>query len=182
MNIPEYHELLVVGAGAAGMAAAAAASDSGIRDLVLIEKDYQPGGRLLREKNKKSGIRIFGTAIGNEAFRDRFLRFLSDYEVPLRCGIELLDIDSDQEGFLLKLEDEEGLPLEMHCRGLILASGNNAALRERLPAFVSELKRESAPIYFQTAGDLIEKCSLADEAAENGAQAGREAAGYLLKR
>lgn len=181
MNIPEYHELVVVGAGAAGLSAAAAASDGGVGDVVLIEKHYQPGGRLLSEKNKQSGSRLFGEALGNEKLLERFLRFLIEYEVPVRCGLELLDIDTDSDGFVLRLEDEQGLPLELHCRGLILSTGDNEAVRESLPEFVAELKKEGAALYFQTAGELIESCELPDEAAENGAQAGREAAEYLLK-
>ncbi len=181
MNIPEFHDLVVIGAGAAGLAAAAAASDGGIKDVVLVEKNYVPGGRLSYEKNAEAGKDTFGEAIGNEEFLNRFLKFLSDYEVPVRCGLELNDIDSDKDGFILALEDEEGLPLQMNCKGLILASGNNKQLRESIPSFIEDLKKEKAPIYFQVCGDLIEMCLLPDEAAKNGAQAGREAAEYLLK-
>lgn len=179
MNIPEYHDLVIIGAGAAGLSAAAAASDGGVKDVVVVEKHYTPGGRLNNEKNEEAGKETFGKSLGNEEFLQRFLNFLSDYEVPIRCGLELNDIDSDKEGFILSLEDEEGLPLEMHCRGLILASGDNDSVRESLPEFVAALKKEKTPLYFQACGDLIELCPSPDEIAKNGAEAGREAADFI---
>ena len=42
----EYHDLIIIGGGPAGLAAAVAAYDAGVRDLLIIERDDRLGGIL----------------------------------------------------------------------------------------------------------------------------------------
>jgi hypothetical protein len=46
MSTPAYHEVIVVGAGVAGLAAAHSLQDLGIEDVVLLEARDRPGGRV----------------------------------------------------------------------------------------------------------------------------------------
>lgn len=44
----EKHDLVIIGTGPAGMAAAAAAYDAGVSDIVMIDREVRPGGILLQ--------------------------------------------------------------------------------------------------------------------------------------
>ena len=57
----EHCELLIIGAGAAGMSAAAAAWESGVRDLVLVDSASAPGGILRQCSHPGFGRAVFGT-------------------------------------------------------------------------------------------------------------------------
>ena len=50
------HDIVIVGGGPAGMAAAVKAYDSGVRDVVIIDREETPGG-ILRQCIHKMCIR-----------------------------------------------------------------------------------------------------------------------------
>ncbi|MBR2703674.1 MAG: NAD(P)-binding protein, partial [Oscillospiraceae bacterium] len=53
-------KLLIVGAGAAGISAAAAAWDAGCRDILLVDRGIRPGGILPQCLHEGFGMADFG--------------------------------------------------------------------------------------------------------------------------
>jgi thioredoxin reductase len=54
------HDLVIIGAGPAGMAAAVSAYDEGIKDVVIIERDVAPGGILQQCIHNGFGLHKLG--------------------------------------------------------------------------------------------------------------------------
>ena len=55
----EHCELLIIGAGAAGVSAAVAAWEAGVRDLLLVDSASAPGGILRQCSHRGFGRTVF---------------------------------------------------------------------------------------------------------------------------
>ncbi len=112
-------ELLIVGAGAAGMAAALSAWEAGCRDILLVDRRDRPGGILPQCLHKGFGLSTFGTELTGPSYAEQLAQRLKETNVRLALGTEVLAIDADKTALL---SDRHGLT-ELHFDRLILASG-----------------------------------------------------------
>jgi NADPH-dependent 2,4-dienoyl-CoA reductase/sulfur reductase-like enzyme len=67
-------DLVVVGGGPAGMAAAISAYESGIKDILLIERDQYLGGILNQCVHTGFGLEYFKEILTGPEYADRFIR------------------------------------------------------------------------------------------------------------
>ena len=72
-------DLVIVGGGPAGMSAAVAAYKSGIRNLLILERDSRLGGILCQCIHNGFGLHRFGSVIGDK--RTRFPRDNSNADI-----------------------------------------------------------------------------------------------------
>ena len=80
-------DLVVVGGGPAGMAAAVAAHENGVKDVLLIERDQYLGGILNQCVHTGFGLGYFKENLTGPEYADRFIRKIggiSGIEVSLR--------------------------------------------------------------------------------------------------
>ena len=80
-------DLVVVGGGPAGMAAAIAAHQHGVKDILLIERDQYLGGLLNQCIHTGFGLEYFKEILTGPEYADRFIRRIrgiSDIEISLR--------------------------------------------------------------------------------------------------
>ena len=56
----ERHELIIVGGGPAGLAAAIAAREAGVSDILILEREQQSGGILNQCIHAGFGLHMFG--------------------------------------------------------------------------------------------------------------------------
>ncbi|MBO6039914.1 MAG: NAD(P)/FAD-dependent oxidoreductase [Oscillospiraceae bacterium] len=112
-------ELLIVGAGAAGITASAAAWEAGCRDILLVDRRDCLGGILPQCLHEGFGLAQFGVELTGPAYADRIARRLEQTGVRLALATELLAIEGDR---IAILSDRSGLT-ELHFERLILASG-----------------------------------------------------------
>ena len=109
----ENYDLIVIGAGPAGLAAAIYAARSGLKSIIL-ERGV-PGGQVQMSpwiENYPGFPRIEGIEL-----MSRMAEHARQY-VEIREGTEVLDITQLEDGFLLKTRDGE-----LSARGVILATG-----------------------------------------------------------
>lgn len=183
-----FADLIVVGSGPAGLAAFAAASDQGLQNILCLEREKLPGGRLRRKDEEEAGREIFHRAIGSAACLKHFLSLLENYELSVSCGCELRETKfskADRERpFSLLVRQDEGKEKHFFCRALILATGEASPPEgPTLLPFLGESPEASSrplPAGLFLAGELCRKCLLPDDAARDGAEAGRRASDYLL--
>ena len=67
-------DLVVVGGGPAGMAAAIAAAECGVKDILLIERDQHLGGLLNQCIHTGFGLDYFKEILTGPEYADRFIK------------------------------------------------------------------------------------------------------------
>ena len=112
-------ELLIVGAGAAGIAAALSAWEAGCRDILLVDRREQPGGILPQCLHEGFGLASYGAELTGPDYTDRITERLANTGVRLVLGTEVLTVRGDKTAVL---SDRSGLT-ELRFERLILASG-----------------------------------------------------------
>ena len=112
-------ELLIVGAGAAGIAAAHSAWEAGCRDILLVDRREQPGGILPQCLHEGFGLASYGAELTGPDYTDRITERLANTDVRLVLGTEVLTVRGDKTAVL---SDRSGLT-ELHFERLILAAG-----------------------------------------------------------
>lgn len=89
---PEPVDLLIIGGGPAGLAAAIAAWDSGCRSILLLERDIRLGGILNQCIHNGFGLHRFGEELTGPEYADRDIAALIEKGIPYRCDTMVLDI------------------------------------------------------------------------------------------
>jgi NADPH-dependent 2,4-dienoyl-CoA reductase/sulfur reductase-like enzyme len=120
-------ELVIVGAGPAGMAAAIAAHEEGVKDILLLERDQYLGGILNQCIHTGFGIEYFKEVLTGPEYAGRFidkLQGLKGIEVQLRSFVVHLAKDK----ILTYLRP--GALETVKARALIMATGCREKTRE----------------------------------------------------
>ncbi len=172
------YDLLVIGAGPAGLSAALSAFDLGIENCLLLEKEAELGGRLIRKKEAAAGSVIFQKMLGSAAYLKHFLKTLSIYDLPTMTGQSVVRIAKDEKGsFALYIN--EGKSPQYLCRKLIFAGG--AESLSCLSDLLSGAEPTDTPLPgLYLVGDCLHRHVLPDYASQAGAACGRKAAAALI--
>ena len=113
-------ELVVIGGGPAGLAAAIEAYDSGIKDIVIIERDRELGGILQQCIHNGFGLHIFGEELTGPEYADRFAVKVKEYGIEFKLDTMVLDISEDKE--ITAVSGSEGV-IKLKAQAVILAMG-----------------------------------------------------------
>ena len=143
-------ELLIVGAGAAGMTAALSAWEAGCRDILLVDRRERSGGILPQCLHEGFGLASYGTELSGPDYAERIAARLARTGVRLALGTEVLAVRGDKTAVL---SDRGGLS-ELRFERLILASG----CRERSIGSLPTAGTRPAGIF--TAGQAQEMMNL----------------------
>ena len=115
----ERTELLIIGAGAAGLSAACAAWDAGCRDIVLADRLSCPGGVLPQCLHEGFGLAAFGKELTGPAYAGRLAERLAQTGVRFLPGREVLAVTKEKTAVL----SGSGGVEEIRFERLILAAG-----------------------------------------------------------
>lgn len=123
----DHRELVVVGGGPAGMAAALAAAESGVRDVLLLERDVHLGGILNQCVHPGFGLVHFAEMLTGPEYAQRFVRMVSDSRaIEVSTGSFVAEL---RPGKVLTYL-QPGLVKAVHARALIMATGCRERTRE----------------------------------------------------
>ena len=115
----ERTELLIIGAGAAGISAARAAWDAGCRDVVLADRLPYPGGILPQCLHEGFGLAAYGSELTGPAYAERLAKALAQTGVRFWPGREVLAVTKEKTAVL----SGSGGVEEIRFERLILATG-----------------------------------------------------------
>ncbi|MCD7878273.1 MAG: FAD-dependent oxidoreductase [Cloacibacillus porcorum] len=142
--VRERHDLVIIGGGPAGLAAAAAAKEAGCGDLLLIERDRVLGGILNQCIHDGFGLHAFKEALSGPEYADRFIKRVHELDIPVMEKTIVLDLSKDK---VLRVS-REGEIKEIEAKAVVLAMG----CRERTRGALSIPGHRPAGVY--TAGTV----------------------------
>ena len=96
----EHCELLIVGAGAAGLAAAEGAWSAGCRDIVVADRASRPGGILPQCVHRGFGLSTFGQELTGPEYAARIMERLNATGVRLLMETEVLSVTKERRAVL----------------------------------------------------------------------------------
>jgi NADPH-dependent 2,4-dienoyl-CoA reductase/sulfur reductase-like enzyme len=89
-------QLAVIGGGPAGLAAAIAAYDAGVRDILIIERDAEAGGILNQCIHAGFGLHTFGEELTGPEYARRFIDQAAARQIPCLTDTMVLDLSPDR--------------------------------------------------------------------------------------
>ena len=119
----ENYEIVVIGGGPAGLAAAISAKKSGMRKVLILERDRELGGILNQCIHNGFGLHTFKEELTGPEYAQRFIDQAKEYEVPYKLNTMVLDITQEnREKVVTAMNRDEGL-LFLRTKAVILAMG-----------------------------------------------------------
>ncbi len=92
----QHVEVLVIGAGPAGLAAAIAARENGIRSILVLERENEPGGILRQCIHNGFGLHRFHEELTGPEYASRDIRRASEMGIPIECDTTVLTVSRDR--------------------------------------------------------------------------------------
>ena len=116
----EYHDLIIIGGGPAGLAAAVSAYDAGLRDILILERDDRLGGILNQCVHNGFGLHRFKEELTGPEYAERYIIEAEKRNIPYKLGTIVADISADRE--VLYVNKSEGA-VTVKAGAVILAMG-----------------------------------------------------------
>ncbi len=113
-------DLVIIGGGPAGMSAAVAAYESGIRDILILERDGQLGGILQQCIHNGFGLHRFGEELTGPEYAWRYEAQVRELGIPVKLNTMVLSVTPER--LITATNEEEGI-FTIEARAIILAMG-----------------------------------------------------------
>ena len=92
----ERHELIVIGGGPAGLAAATAARKAGVEDVLILEREDCLGGILNQCIHNGFGLHRFKEELTGPEYAQRWIDEAASLNIPFRTGTMVLELTADR--------------------------------------------------------------------------------------
>ena len=94
--MPEEKDVVIIGGGPAGLAAAAALNKLGVEDIVILEREPRLGGILRQCIHDGFGLQRFGRSLSGPEYADIFIREIQEQGIEYHTDAAVVSLAADR--------------------------------------------------------------------------------------
>lgn len=113
-------DIVIIGGGPAGLAAAIGAYEAGNKDIIIIERDNLLGGILNQCIHNGFGLHTFKEELTGPEYSERYVRKIKDLKIE--TSLETMVIDISKDLVVSAINEDKGL-IQYQAKAVILTMG-----------------------------------------------------------
>lgn len=115
-------DLVIIGGGPAGMAAAVSAYEKGVTNILILERDKELGGILNQCIHNGFGLHTFKEELTGPEYAARYISMVYEKKIPYMLRTMVVDLRGGDPCIVTAMNQEKGL-FEIEAKAVVLAMG-----------------------------------------------------------